>query len=1852
MQRTPRIVPNTLGNCPNCIEPDEPLMAQCELCQRSFHPTCANLTKEQELSLKFICRNCQEAKEAAGRTIITRKFAKDRLEQVKLGDATNADNLNPKAPIFTPLKQSKAPSRKSQKSNDSATKRQMLELRLKNLQEQAEVIKEMEALSIHNSQSDEDSVNEDDKSIPERKETPRKDPVEGTEHNKEPPSVKQPEAEPNSQTSPLTTNQILFRHAINRDLPEFRGNPEEWPLFISAYKQSTKICGYTNDENLVRLQKSLKGTAKDMVVSQLCMPSSVPNIIQTLEMIFGRPEYILNVQIEKLRKQTPVKSDKLETLINFSVSVDNLCATMEASQMNDYLNNPLLMQELLEKLPPNMKLDWASFRSRCPTINLITFQEWLHEIAERACSVMLIAPWKPETGTKPKEKHHVNVHVEDKQQSSPKSDNECKLCHGGCKTFESCKKFQRLSYSEKWDAIREYKICRCCLKAHPMKYPYHCRNANACGVNGCDRKHHKLMHNDTPKKSGDEDTPKKSDDQPKTEQTPNKKPTEQSGENATLCSHVIPNSKVQFRYLPVLLSNKGRSVTVMAFLDEGSSGTYLEKSIAEELNLEGPKISLCLKWTKNQHRIEENSMKIAFSISGTYTGAPTYSLTNVQTVESLDLPVQSLDYDDLTDQHSYLSHLPVKSYKNSSPQLLIGLNNWRYAIPLKVKEGTLNQPMATKCRLGWAIFAADKNDSHSIHHCNFHDEGHDSDAKMHMMIKEFFSIESMGVKVPEGDIASKEEQRAKLMMEETTKRINDRYETGLLWKFDNIKLPNSRQMAIHRLNCLEARLKRNPVLLANVKKQMSEYLKKGYIRKVTRQELQQPNPRIWYLPMFPTSNPNKPEKTRLVWDAAAKSDGTALNSVLMKGPDQLSSLLGILIRFRRKKIAITGDIAEMFHQVRIFDDDQHAQRFLWRDCDTSKPPDEYLMQVMTFGATCSPASAQFVKNFNANQFIDVFPRAVTSIVYNHYVDDMLECTDTVQEAIDLAEQVTKIHHYGGFHITKWKSNSRTVMEALGESPDVSQQLQSLNLEPNTAIEKVLGMWWNLDVDCFTYSLRFNKGNQDVLRGQKRPTKREVLRILMSIYDPLGLIAYFLSYLKVLLQEIWSSRIDWDDEINDQQFQKWLRWVDQLKLVELLNIPRCYLSKFSTWADVNKQIHIFVDASQDNCAAVAYLRLNNEEIVDCTLIAAKTKVAPLKLTSIPRLELVAALLGARLARCLLDSFSEDMSRVQFWSDSQVVLKWINSDAKRLKGQFVAFRVAEIQELTNVSQWRFVSSKMNVADEATKWSKVPTFDLDQRWFKGPEFLYQEEENWPEILDFSPEILEEEFTGVHHTLEPLISFERFSSWDKLLKTAAFIYRFVNIVIANAKKLLKPSGPMTSEEYRSAEAMLIRQVQYSSFPDDIKTLRSASNVSKWSVIRQLSPYLDERDVLRSRNRTNNATVLNVDTKRLIILPQSHVMTSLIILKYHVRFLHQHHETVVNELRKKYHIPKLRQALKKVVKRCQHCKNNRASPSPPKMSDLPVARLSPFERPFTFTGVDYFGPMNVKVGRRIEKRWGCLFTCLSTRAIHLEVAYGLSTDAFLLCFRNFLNRRGPVSHMYSDNGTNFVGAEKVLKQALKEIDTDEIVSDVVDETLEWHFNPPASPHMGGSWERMVKSVKNALYAIKSFHTMTDPLLNSYLIEVENIINSRPLTYLPLDADESEALTPNHFIRGSGNLVKPIGHMSDDAKFMKYNWQNSQLLMQRFWKRWVDEYLPTLTRRSKWCDPVSPLEPGDIVIICDEDSVRNSWLKGRVVQVNVGKDGQSRSAVVQTKNGLMTRPAVKLAKLDVKGETSPSRGRM
>ncbi|XP_041785039.1 uncharacterized protein LOC121600475 [Anopheles merus] len=520
------------------------------------------------------------------------------------------------------------------------------------------------------------------------------------------------------------------------------------------------------------------------------------------------------------------------------------------------------------------------------------------------------------------------------------------------------------------------------------------------------------------------------------------------------------------------------------------------------------------------------------------------------------------------------------------------MDNCHLGNPMTYREGKPHEPVAAKTRLGWIVYGSYPTNTgngangflnhHSPQVCPCVDS---TDDRIDIELKKYFAIDSMGITKSPHPVGSKDDEKALEILATTTHLKGNRYETGLLWKYSNVQLPPSKLMAIRRFECLQRKMQKDPVLRAAIIDKMNDYETKGYIRRLTPSEIADKRNTDWFLPTFPVTNPNKPGKIRIVFDAAAKSNGVSLNTFLLKGPDQLVDLLTVLYKFREHRIGVVGDIKEMFFQVAMRPEDQRSQMILWNGGETDKAPDVYVVTVMTFGAACSPCCAHYVKNLNAEKYRDEFPRAFECIVKEHYVDDMLASVETEDEAIKLAKDVRHVHAKGGFEIRNWLSNSHLVMEQL----DVPVKIEKdVNVGTDTRTEKVLGMWWDTQADTFTYKVS-PRNDEQLLAGAKLPTKREVLRILMRIYDPLGLLGNVLMFLKVLLQEIWRAGVGWDEQIGGRLAEQWERWTSILPAVCQIKIPRCYRQRTSALPG-NVQLHIFCDASENGMAAVAYFRI--------------------------------------------------------------------------------------------------------------------------------------------------------------------------------------------------------------------------------------------------------------------------------------------------------------------------------------------------------------------------------------------------------------------------------------------------------------------------------------------------------------------------------------------------------------------------------------------------------------------------------------------------------------------------------------
>ncbi|XP_043069582.1 uncharacterized protein [Drosophila bipectinata] len=1163
---------------------------------------------------------------------------------------------------------------------------------------------------------------------------------------------------------------------------------------------TTELCGFTDAENLMRLRHALEGPAKNAVQSLMLHADCVPQIIATLRMRFGRPEIIIDLLVTRIKQFPQVRENKLEMLVDFSVEVQNVCATMKASKLDQYLNNPALTQELVSKLPSMVQTFWD----------------------------------KGQGGQGTRRMHKASLTV--------------------CTILQECPAFLEMTTRDRWNATRRCGLCWRCFQSHKVE---RCGVPLPCGIDGCLERHHPLLHRGST-----------------------------APVQARCHAHRQEGVEMLFRVLPVTLYGNGRQVNTYAFIDDGSSLTLIDAPLLEDLGVKGQPQPLCMQWTAGMHRYEDTSVRLDLRISG-IGQTKLYDLRDVHSVQSLDLPSQSLDITHLKAQHTHLQHLPLSGYDSAQPRLLIGLNNCKLGRVLRTKEGATEEPIAEKTRLGWTIKGRSSNsvgDDITPNYHVFHICACEADENKEILRLLEQCMWSDGGPRPEmnSKSVSNDDQLAIQQLEKNTKRINGRFKTGLLWRYKDDKLPDSLPTALKRARCLYQKLTREPELAKGIRRQLDEYVKKGYARPITSEEAEEKP--YWYLPIFPVLNVNKPGKLRIVWDAAAKTEGISLNTMLLKGPDQLAQLVPTLHRFREKRIAIGGDIAEMFHQVRIHTEDQRYQRFVFIDPYTQRR-ENYAMQ---------------------------------SILENHYVDDS-SSVDTEKEAISLARQVHYIHLQGGFLIRNWVSNSRDVLSALGEG---ASTLVRLDETTDGQTEKVLGMWWDTKEDLIRYRKSPRYHHKELLQGRQRPTKREFLSVLMSIYDPLGLISFYVMYAKIIFQEIWRNGCTWDDPIPETEWIKWKRWLRYIPDVEKMTIPRCHMKE--SLMDSEVEMHTFVDASENGFAAVSYIRFQNEAGIHCSLLGSKTKVAPLRPTSIPRLELMGAVLGARLALEL--SLGAKLSTRTFWTDSRTVLSWLRSDQRKYK-QFVAFRVIKIPRKERVP------SSENVADDATKWNKGPDFNRESRRLNGPRFLWQERQFWPlteaEEGDESGMELKAQFIGVCDGFTDigratLIDSERFSIWTRLLWSTARTVWCMRRWKAKALQRSDIENQPSQEDTRVAESLLWSYAQAEYYQTEIRLILQGKPLKKNNLLYKLGPYMDSDGVLKLDER---AKMIKGSDR--VVLPCGSHITQLIIKEYHRRFLHANHETVVNELRQRFWIPKLRSTLVRIRRSCQQCKNQQAAPKP-----------------------------------------------------------------------------------------------------------------------------------------------------------------------------------------------------------------------------------------------------------------------------------------------------------------------------------
>ena len=1109
------------------------------------------------------------------------------------------------------------------------------------------------------------------------------------------------------------------------------------------------------------------------------------------------------------------------------------------------------------------------------------------------------------------------------------------------------------------------------------------------------------------------------------------------------------------------------------------------------------------------------------------------------------------------------------------------------------------------------------------------------------------------------------------------KNENGNWEMPLPFKTDNVTLPNNRDQCLKRLLGIKRKLLKNSKTLKHYTEFMQKIFDKNHASPVPPEELKTSAGKVWYLPHFDIYHPKKQDQIRIVFDCSAVFQDQSLNKHLLQGPDMMNGLVGVLSRFRKEETAVTCDIEQMFHSFHVNPEHRDFLRFLWfKDNDLNGQICEYRMNVHLFGAVSSPGVANFGLRATAETGREQFGQAAADFLQqDFYVDDGLKSFPTPEDAIDVISKTKAMCKAASLRLHKFASNSKTVLEAM-PAEDRSKDLKDLDLRHDVLpVQRSLGTYWCIETDTIGFRIELK---------DKPLTRRGILSTVSSVYDPLGIVAPVILVGKQLLQELCHDGIEWDDPVPSHVHSQWEKWRSELPLLEKITIARCV--KPPTFGEpVVTELHSFSDASDVGLGQVTYLRLvNNSNQIHVSFLMGKARVAPLKPMSTPRRELTAAVISANVASMLSRELKYKDPVEVFYTDSSVVLGYIRNEAKRFH-TYVGNRVHHIHDRSKPQQWHYVASSSNPADIASQGTTAKQLSEHELWFKGPSFLWEKDvtvENVDLVPDLSPEdaevkkvktavLISNQVTPQskeEKTFPEVLELDRFhhsSSLGRLKRSIVRIQRMIEKKRPNKQYNTRPiAGPPTVEEMRLADEVILKSLQFGYFGEEIRVLQNLRDkdpmfqnrqnahtrnekLKQTSSLFRLDPFLDEKGLLRIGGRLQRAT-LAYEVKHPIVVPKKSHITDLLIRQYHSQDqYHQGCGMTHNALRQAgYWIINGRSSVSRHLRKCTICRKLRGPAQVQKMANLPAERITP-AAPFTYSGMDVFGPWYIKEGRKELKRWGLIFTCLSSRAVHLETLNSMETDAFINALRRFINRRGKVRELRCDQGTNFVGGRNELNAALREVNTDSVKNFLVTQDcdlIEFKMNVPSASHMGGIWERLIRTVRSVLSGLLEDHAqqLDDESLRTLFTEAENIVNSRPLTIDNLsDPDAPEPITPNHLLTLKAKVVlPPPGNFSRPDLYSRRRWRRIQYLSDQFWRRWQREYCLLQQKRQKWNEVSPNSQVGDIVLISDKSCPRNQWPLARVTEVYPSEDGLVRKVLlIVTQSGkkkLLERPIHKL----------------
>ena len=1450
----------------------------------------------------------------------------------------------------------------------------------------------------------------------------------------------------------------------------------------------------------------------------------------------------------------------------------------------------------------------------------------------------------------------------------------CQYCQKADHDTQICRRLGKCSSSDVRQFLSSQQLCYCCMKkGHSTSSCYHksklfCKKCNHKG-------HHTFLH--------DERSPVMQSEGDK--QPPDKQPSVKEAKTVSTISNSPLVTNVLFQTANAFLTNEeDQRHKIKVVFDSCSDHSYITTSASSTVKLRCHEETLDIKGYSGKS-VGVKTYKVRHAIIESITRPNTRRSVNLVETDRICASIKREGIPvDFLEGH-YLRGLDLaEDYSTSSDDeidVLIGLDFYWDLVTGRIRRKK-DKPVVVESILGWMLQATSSSGNPITHQASAATSLYitaSEGIEINNQIKKFWELEEVGSKTviswtPEETLV---DRKFKESITYKPDGVEDKYQVKLTVKDDIDQLLSNKVGAVNRYKGLKQRLNKNPILNQQYTEVMKQYIESGFMEKVTEQT--EPD-LAFYLPHHPIIKEDRSTtKVRPVFDASASENNSrSLNSHLFKGPTLQPQLPAIMMRFRLNPIAFTGDVEKMFLMIKIHPKHRDLLRVIWDDLSDGSLT-TYRYTVLPFGLRCSPYLAIATIHYHLQKYAETHPHIVKELLENTYVDDVISGAKTIEEAIESYEAEVDIMKAAGMKLRKWSSNHPLLTQRFKDdnvgSPEGQKDFILDDDKDYSTSKSVLGTRWNSFEDYFTFH---EQGILEKALGV-RPTKRNILSVSGKLYDPTGWLSPFIIQVKILIQKMWQRGLEWDETFPADLQLEWDEWKNELHMLSHIKIPR-YIGSIHKQYAQPVELHTFGDASEEAYASAAYLKSVDEDgEVYITLMHSKTKVSPIKLVSLPRLELLASVLAAKTAVYVNTSLKIPDLKIYMWTDAKVALQWIRGKSRDCK-TFVGNRVENIHELTDPAVWRWCPGEQNPADIPSRGCKLTHLIDLELWWDGPFWLKGSPDEYPNSIDdhqsldavkrelkpkYSNLLVSLTNTNKQNPLQgaatKLMTPNRYSTLKTLLTTTALVTRYIHNISSEEESRIV--GPLLADDLYEAKRLWLMHIQQICFPEEIKLLKEGKNVKKTSSILNLTPFYDETDNLMKMGGRIEFSDLSEEEKHPVILPNKSWIVRLIVKYTHHKQLHAGINQTLISLRDNYWILRARQLVRSVVKSCFLCRKLNPVRLQVQTAPLPRDRILQCV-PFEVVGIDFTGPLYVYEGMPKEKfdpelkrkvltydgvpctkMYVCLYTCAVTRAVHMELVWDLTTESFTRSFRRFTSTRGMCRVIYSDNGKNLEKGEKDLKFYLELMKGKAFQSYLTENNIEWKFILECSPWWGGFYERLMTSLKKPLKKILGKSRINVDEMSTLLKEVEAQVNSRPLCSPSDEPLEQNYLTPASFLIGRPTMNMPLKpRLTTNLRFPQR--ELNRLLKQQnkylesIWRTWREQYLRNLGTVGNKVNSSDCVTVGELVLVANQNLPRTVWEVGVVTKLKESKDGRVRTVYLNTAKGQIARSVQHLSRLE------------